>query len=545
MWGRHLIAVLLVGVTATSLANAAPADDSTPALVRTAAQCAALASLDLTRVQDAPTQITGTTLVQAEGKDPAYCRVEGYVAPQVGFELRLPVSTWNHKFILVGSGGLGGSMLLYLCNGPMRRGYACIATDMGHKDKSDHGLWASGNLQAQLDYGFRATHVTALAGKAIIEKFYATAPAQSLMFGCSTGGYQSLVEAQRFPWDFDGIVSVSPDSTSEADLAMRHLWRQRYLFDRNGEPTFSEKALELLHNAALAKCDMSDGVKDGIVGDPVHCAVDPAAWACKAGQTADCLSPQQVDAARKIYSGPMTSSGVRISTSGEFPGSELEWNNKNGGHAPELFKFALFMPTPGPDWKATDFDFDRDYKRLGIGALYEDNNPDLRKFKGAGGKLIMVQGAVDSDETPGAVVDYYETVERTMGGAAATEDFFRFFIVPGMQHCSGGEGAVAIDYLSYMEDWVERGQAPGKMIGAHVNTDYLEKISGVDPEEPDTWVRNGRAWTGAFLKLLFPLDPSVPVEFTRPVYPYPLHAKYKGSGNPNEAASFVPAGPTR
>jgi feruloyl esterase len=504
------------------------------------ANCKALETADFSDLQDAPTQIVKATFVDANGKDPAYCLVTGYVAPQVGFELRLPVSNWNGKFMEVGDGGWGGEMFTFLCGGPLHKGYACIASDMGHKAPGALALW--NKLQAQVDFGYRATHVTALAGKAIVESYYARAPSESIMFGCSTGGYQGMVEAQRFPWDFNGIVAIAPDIEDEADLGMRIVWHMRNVVDNKGQPIFSQPDLQLLHDAALAKCDMTDGVKDSIVGDPVGCQVDPSVLACKAGQKSGCLSVRQVDAATRIYSGPVTSKGERISTRGMLPGSELEWNYYDSAWAIDLFKYALFTPSPGPGWKITDFDFDRDYKRLGVGALYTDSNPDLRKFKAAGGKLIVAQGGIDTAEIPGAIFDYYETVERTMGGRPATEDFFRLFVVPGMKHCTGGDGAFAIDYLSYLEAWVERGQAPGKMIGAHVDATYLEEHSGVDPRQIDTWVRASRAWTGAF-KLKFPLDPDVPVTFTRPFYPYPLLAKYKGSGNPDDAGNFVPVAP--
>jgi feruloyl esterase len=482
------------------------------------AQCEALEKADFSRIEDAPTQIIKAKLIEGSGKDPGYCLIQGNVAPQVGFELRLPVSKWNGNFLEVGDGGWGGDMFRFLCDGPLRRGYACIASDMGHRATMGQAQALWNNLQAQLDFGYRATHVTALAGKAIVEFYYAKAPSKSLMLGCSTGGYQGMVEAQRFPWDFDGIVAMAPDIEDEADLGMRIVWHIRNIVGSNGRPTFSRSDLELLHEAALAKCDLTDGVKDGIVGDPLGCQFDPSVLTCKRGQNTGCLSVRQVDAAKNIYSGPMTSKGEKISTRGVFPGSELDWNDYDYAWATQLFMYALFTPSPGPDWKVTDFDFDHDYKRLGIGALYTDGNPDLRKFKGAGGKLIVSQGGNDTMEIPGAIFDYYETAERTMGGRAATEDFFRLFVVPGMKHCTGGDGAFAIDYLTYLEAWVERGQAPDVMVGAHVQ---------------------GTDWMQSFM-LSFPLDPATRISFTRPVYPYPRLAKYKGTGDPNDATSFVP-----
>jgi hypothetical protein len=536
---RRAVLAIAFSAAVTGARDARAAQIGDPPVVSdiSAASCKAVRSADFTRIQDASTQITDATVVDARAKDPGYCRVQGYIAPQVGFEIRLPLAHWNGRLLEVGDGGWGGEMYLFLCDGPLRKGYACIASDMGHKAATGLALWAQNNLQAQVDFGYRATHVTALAGKAIVRSFYARAASKSMMLGCSTGGYQGMVEAQRFPWDFDGIVAIAPDMHSEADLSMRIVWKLRNLADKDGKPMLSSPALALVHKAALAACDLTDGLKDGIVGDPVGCKFDPSVLTCTSRRKSECLSPQQVAAVKRIYAGPMTSKGVSISTRGVFPGSELDWTVNEGSSAEveEFFKYALFVPSPGPDWKITDFDFDHDYQRLGSGVPYTDNNPDLRKFKASGGKLIVAQGGNDTSEIPGAIFDYYETVERTMGGHAATEDFFRLFVVPGMKHCSAGDGAFAVDYLSYLEAWVEQGRAPDKMIGAHVDTAYLLEHSEDNGESA-----KDRVWLAAF-KLALPLDPDIPVTFTRPLYPYPLFARYKGAGDPNDAGSFGPA----
>ena len=350
-----------------------------------------------------------------------------------------------------------------------------------------------------------------------------------------------MVEAQRFPWDFDGIVAVAPDMGSEADLSMRIVWKLQQLADKSGQPIFRLSDLELLHNAALRACDRSDGLKDGIIGDPVGCRFDPSVLACTDKQHSECLSAQQVRAAKNIYAGPTTSKGVRISTSGPLPGTELDWADTKDSSAEvaEFFKYVLFEPSPGPDWTIHDFNFDHDYQRLGVGALFTDGDPDLRKFKSAGAKLIVAQGGGDPLEFPGGILDYYETVKRTMGGAASTEDFFRLFVIPGMKHCSGGDGAFAVDYLSYLEAWVDNNHPPDRMIGAHVDAGYLLRHS-----EDDGSSMKDRIWFAA-IKLPIPLDADAPVTFTRPVYPYPLLTRYKGTGDPNDAKNFGPVEPSK
>jgi pimeloyl-ACP methyl ester carboxylesterase len=525
----------------SAVTRAAEHSGDSPVRANPLPSCADIKSTDYTRVQDAPAQILDAVTVEATGATPAYCRVRGYVLPQVQFEIRLPVSHWNGKLLEVGDGGWGGEMYLFFCSGPLQKGYACIASDMGHTGASGLGLWARNNLEAQMDFGFRATHVTALIGKAIVRSYYGKAADKSLMYGCSTGGYQGMVEAQRFPEDFNGIVAIAPDMTSEADLSMRIVWKLRQLVDAKGTPVFGSSDLQLLHNAALQSCDTTDGVKDGIIGDPVGCHFDPAILSCHDKKSTGCLNSQQIQAAKNIYSGPTTSAGKHISTRGVFPGSELDWEDTQGPAAEvaEFFKYILFQPSPGPDWQIRDFDFDHDYQRLGLGALFTDSNPDLRQFKSAGGKLLVAQGGNDTMEIPGAIVDYYETVTRTMGGPRTTRDFFRLFVIPGMKHCSGGDGAFAVDYLSYLENWVENQHAPDRVVGAHVADNYLLQHSSDD--EGST---KDRIWLTA-LKLPFPLDPAAPITFTRPAFPYPLLAKYTGHGDPNDAANFEAIDPPR
>jgi pimeloyl-ACP methyl ester carboxylesterase len=508
------------------------------AILRPSQSCADIRSTNFTHVEDAPAQILDVAAIQAAGDSPAYCRVQGYVLPQVRFEIQLPTSNWNGKLLEVGDGGWGGEMYLFFCSGPLRKGYACIGSDMGHTGASGLALWARNNLQAQIDFGYRATHVTALIGKAIVNAYYGKPADKALMYGCSTGGYQGMVEAQRFPWDFDGIVAISPDMGGEADVSMRIVWKMQQLVDKSGEPIFRSEDLELLHNAALRACDRSDGLEDGIIGDPVGCRFDPAALSCRGGQRTGCLTPPQVQAAKNIYAGPSTSQGVRISTRGVFPGSELDWNDTKNPSAEVSQFFKYMLPESDPNWKIGDFNFDHDYQRMGLGAVYTDNNADLRSFKAAGAKLIVAQGGNDTLQIPGAIFDYYATVTRIMGGTASTQDFFRLFVIPGMKHCSGGDGAFAVDYLSYLEDWVENHHAPHRIVGAHVETAYLLQHS-----EDDGAAIKDRVWLAA-LKLPFPLDPTAPVSFTRPAYPYPLLTRYKGRGDPNDAASFEPSEPT-
>jgi feruloyl esterase len=507
-----------------------------------AARCNALRSADFSQLQDAPMQITETKFVAPSGDTPGYCQVGGYVVPSVGFIIRLPSDSWNGKFFENGCGGFCGAAEFYLpaCDHPLRKGYACIVSDDGHKSTVFDGKWAYNNLQAQIDHGYRAPHVTALAGNAIVERYYEQKPKKSYFVGCSTGGRQALMEAQRFPWDFDGIVAGSP-SVSVPEHHMAMLWGNRVFTDKGGKALLGRHDLELLHKAVLAKCDLNDGVKDGLIGDPRKCDFDPAELLCTTTKNSECLTSTQIEAVRKIYGGPVTSTGESVYLSGLSKGSELHWLDDLMGSAEnprrwyefpaEEFRYEGFQPSPGPTWESKDFDFDRDYKRMGVtDGLYAANNPDLRRFKAAGGKLLSYGGWNDVIGIPLEGVDYYDMVERTMGGRESTQEFFRLFMVPGMGHCFLGEGAFDVDWLSYLEAWVEQGRPPQKVIGSHV------ELEGPKPDNLEDVLKLAIRRQGGWD---FPLDPTT-IKFSRPIYPYPVTTKYLGHGDPVNSANYGP-----
>jgi feruloyl esterase len=526
------IALVILMLSATS----AIADSASLHSATMEVQCEALRHKDFTRIQDAPTQIIKVTLVGSEGGVPPHCQVEGRVAPHVGIGLQLPLAHWNGKLIEVGCAANCGDLMWEGCNDPVRRGYACITSDMGHRGTLIDSAWAHENLQAKVDWAFRATHVTVLAGKAISAYFYRGVAKKSYFVGCSTGGRQALQEAQRFPWDFDGIIAGAPPINLSA-LYMTLAWNILATHDKDGKPLLDRAHVKLLTDTAIAKCDLDDGVKDGLIGDPRHCQFDPAELTCKGQQADSCLTPIQVDAVKKVYAGPTTSRGVRLSHGGPMPGSEYgHWDEQFGGNWSRGFlgvngkpaaydplvisglRFLFFDLEMGPNWTLSGLDFDRDYQRLGImESLYDSGNPDLRDFKAAGGKLLMYQGTNDVAVLPQITEDYYETVERTMGGQAATQSFFRLFVLPGVEHCGGGDGADTVDYLSALEAWVEHGRVPDRLNAAHLRTDH-------SPMQMPP----------------FPLHPGE-IQFTRPVYPYPIRAQYRGRGDPEDAASFGPS----
>jgi feruloyl esterase len=510
----RLMVVMLLALGTLGGATTARAEEDL------ASRCATMSAADFSNLLEAPTQITSAKMQEAVAGLPAYCKVEGYVAPAVGFELDLPTANWNGKLWATGCGGGCGQIRSFACRNRLARGYACTASDMGHKSNSSDALWAHNNLEARLDFGYRATHVATVAAKAISEAFYAKAPMRSYFSGCSTGGRQALIEAQRFPWDFDGIVAGSPN-TEVSLLAFQGAWMAAINRDKQGKQILAPAKLKIINDAVIARCDMQDNLKDGIIGDPRKCNFDPAELICKGADQPSCLTAEQVAVVKKFYEGPKTNTGAPVYARGPQPGSELNWlggrvRQDGSVVSPDTntLRYLGFSTDPPPGWA---LDFDKDYKGLAtMGALYSADNPDLRKFKANGGKIISFEGWADPAVPPLSVVDYYETTERTMGGSRETQDFFRLFMLPGVSHCGFGTGAYAVDFDHYLEEWVEHGTAPDMMVAYRVRQSALSKYPA---------------------GFVYPL-PRDEIEFSRPAYPYPAEARYKGRGDGKEAANW-------
>lgn len=493
-------------------------------------RCDSLRSVDFLTIQDAPTQITSSEVVQETASEPTHCIARGYVAPNIGITIRLP-SSWNGKLLKLGCAGhcgvAGDEYLPMKCAAGLRKGYACITSDMGHSGWILDGLWGNNNLQAKVDWGFRSTHAATIAAKEIVRYYYGSEPQRSYFVGCSTGGRQGLQEAQRFPWDFDGIVAGAPP-INLSTIYMTLAWGMRATRDSNGKPTLDAGDLKRLNDLAVHKCDLDDSVRDGIISDPFRCAFDPSELACAGYHEEGCFSPSQVEAARKVYAGPTTSTGEPLTLGGPMVGSELGgWQTFLGTHdqlpaydklTREGLRYLFFATDPGAGWKVTDFDFDRDYKRMDVmQSLYSSSDVDLRRFKRAGGKLLIFHGLADDAVLPRDTVEYYETVERVMGGREETQSFFRLFLLPGVGHCGGGSGADNVDYLSAIEEWVEHNKSPERLIAARMKSSAWAYPSWAQVEGE--------------------------VDFTRPLYPYPSKTRYKGSGDRKDASNFVRVAP--
>jgi hypothetical protein len=491
------------------------------------------------KIPDAPTVITAIESVPAAGALPAYCRFKGTIAPQINFELRLPVE-WNGKFLMQGCGGMCGWLNMGATEDSLEKRYAVVNTDMGHADPPAVAIWAYDNRPAELDFAYRSTWTTAVVSKRIAEAFYGSAPKHSYFNGCSTGGRQGMIAAQRFPELFDGIISGAPVLNQTGTGLLHLLWSARANVGADGQPILSTAKLKRVHEAVIGACDRMDGVADGVIPDPRACRFQVETLACgSTGATADaatdaCLNPAELGALRKLYDGASNSTGrLAWAGGGGLPrGSEYTWSpvyvNEAGKHGliiaspsliQQLVQYKAFYIDPGPSMTLMDFDFERDVPRLALTeAFYNAQNPDLRRFKARGGKLLAYHGWDDTEVTPGYSVDYYETATRTMGGPEATREFYRLFMVPGMGHCRRGNGADAIDYLDALERWVEKGEAPDRLI-AH----KLVKAQ-------------------SYLGLPRPRYPLKPEEYQwrRPVFPYPDVAVYRGKGDAADPANWTP-----
>lgn len=497
--------------------------------------CAALRTQDFTAIPDAPTAITGTTIIAAAEGLPEYCRVRGTIAPAIAFELRLPTQTWNEKFLMQGCGGMCGIINMAAGEDALARNYAVINQNMGHHSQPFVATWAYNNLQGEVDFGYRSTHVTAVAAKVLVEAYYGKAPDYSYFKGCSTGGRQAMVQAQRFPWDFDGIIAGAPVLNEIGDGMLHLIWSGRANLDEEGKPILSPDKLPLIRNAVLAACDANDGVEDGVLQDPRTCDWQPSALQCLGQPRDNCLTTQEIVAVERIYAGAHNSKGERLFPGGMSKGSEYEWSpafvaadgaaprvlNANGMIGQFARYLAFWEDGNGPGSDPLTFDWDRDPPRLALTeALYNAQNPDLRKFRDAGNKLVLYHGWDDLEIPPGLSVDYYETAAKTMGGYDATQEFFRLFMIPGMAHCRRGAGADAFDTLSAIEAWVETGKAPLALTTYHL--------------------KKPQAYNG-LPRIRYPI-PDDAHDWTRPVYPYPATATWSGDGDWKEAESWVPSG---
>src|SRR3954471_14589630 len=444
---------------------------------------------------------------------PAFCRIEATARPtsdsDIKFEVWIPpVEAWNGKFQGVGNGGYQGSISYGAMATALRRGYATASTDTGHS--GDDMKFGQGHPEKLIDYGYRAIHVMTESAKLIVRGASGRFADKSYFVGCSAGGQQALSEAQRYPEDYDGIVAGDPaNNRIRQTFGFLSSWIATHAAD--GKPILTQLKLALLTKSVVEACDTVDGLKDGIIDDPRRCHFDPAKLLCSPSAKDDgtCLTAVQVDAAKKMYDGTRNPRTGELIFTGWPRGSEgfgepagQSWRQYVVDPVEPMrvgfFRYWLFHD---PNWDFRTIDWDRDLayaeQRLPFMAAVDR---DLSMFKKRGGKLLMYTGWADPVVPPQDTIAYYDAVAKFSGGLPGTREFFRFFLAPGMGHCGGGPGPNQFDHLAALEQWVEKGVAPDKLIATHST--------------------NGK------------------IDRTRPLCPYPQVARWKGTGSTDDAASF-------
>lgn len=445
-----------------------------------------------------------------------YCSIQGTIDGAIKFEVLLPErSEWNGKLYVSGGGGFNGSVGDNL--GRLAQGYATAATDTGHEAQSPDGTWAYDNPVAQENFAHRGLHRTVVTSKALIEAFYGRQPRHSYFEGCSNGGGQAMMETQRYPDDFDGVIMGAP-AVWTGVLSMLHM--ERILYPLPGDfskPRLSADQLAWLQRTVRNKCDGLDGVTDGLVDNPQACRID---WkrdlplCSPQGAAGTCFSRQMAADLQSMYEGPWSQGrrvyfgyplGVENHWDDWIVGSKDRFGPDKPNHAANFLHeaFRNFFYS-NRDYDFRTFRFDKDMPSLDRAArLINATDPDLSPFARAGGKIIAYQGWADPDISAFATMHYYEDVAGRMGGLGQVGDFFRLFMVPEMGHCAGGPGVDKADYLTSLERWVEQGIAPSRIEAARL--------------APETGLP----------------------QLTRPLCAYPAKAVYNGHGDPTKAENFT------
>ncbi|WP_294324379.1 tannase/feruloyl esterase family alpha/beta hydrolase [uncultured Sphingomonas sp.] len=447
-----------------------------------------------------------TAVTESDG----ICRVTGVLRPvagsRIGYHLWLPPHAgWSGRMVMLGNGGYSSRLPLAAMTEQLARGAAVVATDTGHD--GDDPDFARGRPQAIVDWGWRAVHLSAVVANRLATRYYGRVPRYRYFNGCSTGGHQALMEAQRFPGDFDGIVAGAPGA-ARVRLNAAFLWQ--YLANHSAgddsRPILGQRELTLLQRGALAACRADNGATagglagDGWLNDPVACRFDPGILACASGRTGPCLSPEQLAAARRMYRGAVDPrSGARV-TNPWLPGSEAGWTaylSDGGRQQPARTSFWRVWAFADPAWSWWRFDFGRDLDRIRrtLSPKIDAVDPNLARFRASGGKLLHYHGLADPVVSPFDSIQYHSAVAARM----PTADWYRLFLAPGMGHCGGGPGFSRFDPQQAIEAWVERGRAPDRLLAR-------------------------------------PADPMV--DTTRPLCPHPTRAVHIG-GDPARADSFA------
>jgi feruloyl esterase len=483
--------------------------------------CAAVVNLDLSRATDGKVTMKSASVVST-GAQP-YCSVTATIAPADTFVMHLPMTGWSQRYVQNGCGGECGSSNLgtptqaSTCPVVTDASVATATTDMGHQGSgSPSGSWAANNPQAQIDFAYRGVHVTSQVAKALLTKFYGKAPSYSYFDGCSDGGREALMEAQRYPTDFNGIIGGALVIDAVTQNTYHHGWNALSNQDANGNYVLLASRLPLVHTAVLAACDGIDGLVDGLIDDPRACRFDPHTIVCPPGQTntSACLTSAEADAVQRLHDGPVDANGIHYDhkIAHEW-GSELAWTlfvpataagpSGSINFVTSWYRYLGVFNQALPNWQVTTTTLALEpatFWQVEQPSIYlAADDPDLSAFYNAGGKLIIWHGWSDQHVTPQGTLEYYHAM-RDLMGSNVQDQFVRMYLFPGVYHCGGGEGPDTADLLTPMMNWVETGIAPTSVVASQLSGSTVTR--------------------------------------TRPLYPYPTVARYSGSGDVNSYTSF-------
>lgn len=471
--------------------------------------------------------IKTTELIQANNDLPQYCRVTGKIKPGVGFEMRLPVEDWNGKFYMTGCGSFCGRIgsdrpgFINAINYGLKRNYAVATMDAGHQSVSKRdSTWAHNNRDAEHSWGHSAVHKTANLTKKAIHTYYGDKPDLSYFAGCSTGGRMAAMEAVRYPNDFDGIISGAPALNYTKLVATYFSWMIQNNTDENGERIISSKELALVEKHIYAECDGKDGVVDGLINDPRACHFKPQELLCENEKSTSCLNKKQISAITKMYSVAKNSDGEKLMPAAVPLGAEHFWKfwftpeiaeSKDGkkelteeekGLFPifnqNFLSYMAFEEDPADKISPMTYDFDVHPQKLDfMSKIYNSDDPNISEFKDRGGKFLLWHGWSDMIVPPGMSIDYYERMISHFGSVKKTQEFARFFLFPGMDHCGAYPGPGAqhngFDLLTALENWVERGHAPGEIMLTKYDSDKNKVWTRPSCAYPDVAQYDGRS----------------------------------------------------
>ncbi len=523
--------------------------------------CTALAAVEHFQTVGTPVKITSAKVVD-DGKPTAYCDVQLLFDNYSTSDVHLPVSSWNQRFL----GGQNGSA----------QGFVTMTRqDIGQRGREDA---FANNAQLRVDFAYRMMHLQVLAAKALIARYYNQAPKFSYYNACSEPGREGMMEVQRFPDDFDGAVTGCPPINDVINNGLFEAWNIRTNTRADGSLIITSDMLPLLHKAVLDECDALDGLKDGIVSDPLNCHPKLTEIQCKPGQDpSSCLTAEQIHVALELYRGAHDEKGGKLEAFGVTPGSEMQWTAVIAPNPPAAGRqmmstdrqgtlYALrsefSYPALGTNWQLSELKFDRaDFDNFTkLHYLYDATDPDLSAYYKAGHKLIIWQGLADNNVLPAHTILYYTALQKTMG-EKIVDQFVRFYVLPGVGHCGGGDGPSIRDFLTPLQVWVEHGIAPGALPGAHTPQQARAQGGGMGgqggpggpggmaqggPGGPEGMGGGGQGGMGGMGMggIMGQGGAQAKPDLTRPIYPYPYLAKYTGKGDPKDAANFV-QGPAR